>query len=68
MEWNNEIIAIYSNIAVFVQVFVGSVGYSIYCYIPTNIPLRAVWLVGLTTNSKVDYPNKLIDLPLYCIR
>ena len=30
------IIAIYSNIAVFVQVFVGSVGYSIYCDIPTN--------------------------------
>ena len=47
------IIAIYSNnIAVFVQVFVGSVGYSIYCEIPTNndicmyhthnIPLRFV--------------------------
>ena len=30
------IIAIYSNIAVFVQVFVGSVGYRIYCDIPTN--------------------------------
>ena len=30
------IVAIYSNIAIFVQVFVGSVGYSIYCDIPTN--------------------------------
>ena len=31
------IVAIYSNIAIFVKVFVGSVGYSIYCDIPTNI-------------------------------
>ena len=30
------IVTIYSNIAIFVQVFVGSVGYSIYCDIPTN--------------------------------
>ena len=30
------IVAICSNIAVFVQVLVGSVGYNIYCDIPTN--------------------------------
>ena len=30
------IVAIYSNIAIFVQVFVVSVDYSIYCDIPTN--------------------------------
>ena len=43
------IVAIYSNIAIFVQVFVGSVGYSIYVYtvycdIPTNKSLaKSTW-------------------------
>ena len=37
------IVAIYSNIAVFVQVFVGSVGYSVYCDIPTNTPFRQIF-------------------------
>ena len=37
------IVAIYSNIAIFVQVFVGSVGYSIYYDIPTNTPFRQIF-------------------------
>ena len=37
------IVTIYANIAIFVQVFVGSVGYSIYCDIPTNTPFRQIF-------------------------
>ena len=45
------IIAIYFNIAVFVQVFVGSVGYSIYCDIPTNTFTRLDGLLDLDASK-----------------